>query len=57
MVWLLVRFPDCIALEFITAEHQGSDCTAGFRKENWTAKLGLRQPMTSKIERFFPKWE
>jgi hypothetical protein len=45
----LVRFPDNIALEFLTDVHQGSDRTTGFRKENGTRKLTMSEAMTSKI--------
>jgi hypothetical protein len=50
MVWFLVRFPDNIALELVTAAHQGSDRATGFRKENGTAKLGIPRRLASKIE-------
>jgi len=45
----LVRFPDNIALEFLTDVHQGSDRTTGFRKENGTRKLTMAEALTSKI--------
>jgi hypothetical protein len=49
MVWLLIRFPDSIALELVTVAHQGSDRATGFRKENGTAKIGRSGGLTRKI--------
>lgn len=49
MVWLLVRFPDCIALEFINHCAPGLRPRNGFSKGKRRGKLRAAGALTSKI--------